>query len=116
MSMKNGGDEGGMLWADASAHADCRESEPRANPRISRGERGVSRTYMEKMTGLSTSQMTRLIRAYLDTGRVHEKPYRRREFPVRYTDVDIALLAEPEARPPVKTASRHRRIPRGGLA
>jgi transposase InsO family protein len=57
-------------------------------------ERGVIRAYVEKMTGLSTSQMTRLIRTYLDTGSVREKPYRRHEFAVRYTDVDIALLAE----------------------
>ena len=46
------------------------------------------------MTGLSTSQMTRLIRAYRDTGSVREKPYRRHEFPVRYRDVDVTLLAE----------------------
>jgi hypothetical protein len=61
-------------------------------------ERGVIRAYVEKMTGLSTSQMTRLIRAYLDTGGVREKPYRRHEFPVRYTDVDITLLAELDRR------------------
>src|ERR1700680_2474288 len=46
------------------------------------------------MTGLSTSQMTCLIRAYRDTGSVREKPYRRHEFPVRYRDVDVTLLAE----------------------
>jgi hypothetical protein len=57
-------------------------------------ERGVIRAYVEKMTGLSRSQMTRLIRAYLDTGSVREKPYRRHKFPMRYTEVDITLLAE----------------------
>ena len=57
-------------------------------------ERGVIRAYAEKMTGLSTSQMTRLIRSYLDTGKVQEQPYRRHEFAVKYTESDIALLAE----------------------
>jgi len=58
-------------------------------------ERGVIRAYMEKITGFSTSQMTRLIRIYLDTGSVREKPYRRRqEFPVRYRDaVVVDILA-----------------------
>lgn len=62
--------------------------------RLGKGERGVVRAFLEKVTGLSTSQMTRLIRTYLDTGRVREKPYRRHQFAVRYTDRDIALLAE----------------------
>jgi transposase InsO family protein len=55
----------------------------------------VIRAYVEKITGRSRSQITRLIRRYLDSGSVREKPYRRRqEFPVRYRDADIALLAE----------------------
>ena len=57
-------------------------------------ERGVIRAYVGKLTGLSTSQMTRLIRTYRDTGRVREKLYRRHAFAVQYTDADIALLAE----------------------
>lgn len=57
-------------------------------------ERGMIRAYVEKVTGRSSSQMTRLIRTYLDTGSVREKPYRRHEFTVLYTDADIALLAE----------------------
>ena len=52
-------------------------------------ERGLIRAYVEKVMGLSRSQMTRLIRTYLDTGSVRARPYRRHEFPVRYTDVDI---------------------------
>lgn len=59
-----------------------------------KGQRGVIRAYLEKLTGLSTSQMTRLIRGYLDTGRVREKPYRRHRFAVQYTAEDITLLAE----------------------
>jgi transposase InsO family protein len=56
--------------------------------------RGVIRAYVEKMTGLSTSQMTRLIRTYLKTGKVVEKTQRRHKFAVRYKEVDISLLAE----------------------
>src|SRR5260370_17888793 len=62
--------------------------------RHSKKERGVIRAYVKKIAGISTSQLTRLIRTYLDTGSVREKPYRRQKFPVRYTAVDIALLAE----------------------
>jgi len=61
---------------------------------LGKRERGMVRAYVEKVTGLSTSQMTRLIRTYLDTGSVREKPYRRHEFAVTYTDADIALLAQ----------------------
>ena len=46
------------------------------------------------MTGRSLAQVTRLIRLYRATGKVEVKPYRRRRFPRRYTDQDIALLAE----------------------
>src|SRR5215469_1036943 len=61
---------------------------------LGKKERGLIRAYAEKVTGLSVSQMTRLIRAYLDTGRVREQPYQRHQFATRYSDQDIALLAE----------------------
>src|SRR3974390_2043174 len=61
---------------------------------LGKSERGLIRAYAEKVTGLSVSQMTRLIRAYLDTGKVQEQPYQRHRFATRYTDSDIALLAE----------------------
>jgi transposase InsO family protein len=61
---------------------------------LGKTERGLIRAYAEKVTGLSASQMTRLIRAYLDTGGVREQPYQRHQFATRYTDQDIALLAE----------------------
>ena len=61
---------------------------------LGKAERGLVRAYAEKVTGLSVSQMTRLIRAYLDTGGVREQPYQRHRFATRYTDQDIALLAE----------------------
>ena len=61
---------------------------------LRKGERSLVRSYLEKMTGTSVSQMTRLIRAFLDHGVVRAKPYRRHRFRTRYTRKDIALLAE----------------------
>jgi len=61
---------------------------------LGRRERGLVRAYALKVTGLSPAQMTRLIRTYLDTGKLEQKPYRRHQFPTRYTEQDIALLAE----------------------
>ncbi|MFZ0303932.1 MAG: hypothetical protein WAL75_14680 [Terracidiphilus sp.] len=55
--------------------------------------RGLVRRYIEKMTGLSRAQVTRLISRYTSTGRVQPTVYRRRRFPDRYTRADIELLA-----------------------
>ena len=52
------------------------------------------RAYVEKVTGISTAQMTRLIRGFLDQGAVRAAPYQRHCFRVRYTAEDIGLLAE----------------------
>src|SRR5215469_11036836 len=57
-------------------------------------ERGAIRAYLEKVTGLSTPQVTRLIRKYQGTGRVMLPPSKRRRFPRKYTERDLALLAE----------------------
>jgi hypothetical protein len=38
---------------------------------LGKNERGLVRAYMGKVTGLSKSQTTRLIRAFLDHGKVH---------------------------------------------
>lgn len=57
-------------------------------------ERGVVRAYVEKVTGLSVAQTTRLIRAFLDHGVVRATPYQRHRFRTLYTVEDIALLAE----------------------
>jgi transposase InsO family protein len=60
----------------------------------SKKERGVIRAYLSKVTGLSMAQTARLIQMYRETGVVEQKPYRRHEFSHKYTDADIALLAE----------------------
>jgi transposase InsO family protein len=61
---------------------------------LSKRERGVARAYVEKVTGMSVSQTTRLIRAFLDLGVVRAPAYHRRRFPTHYTVEDIWLLAE----------------------
>jgi hypothetical protein len=58
-----------------------------------RSERGLLRRYMERMTGLSRAQVTRLISSYRKTGRVMAKVYQRRKFTRLYTDSDVDLLA-----------------------
>jgi transposase InsO family protein len=58
-----------------------------------RAARGLLRRYIEKMTGLSRAQVTRLIAGYAASGRVEATVYRRRGFPQRYTQADIELLA-----------------------
>jgi hypothetical protein len=58
-----------------------------------RSERGLVRRYVEKMTGLSRAQTTRLIRVYVRGDEVKPQPYQRRRFARRYTREDIALLA-----------------------
>ena len=55
--------------------------------------RGLLRRYIEKMTGLSRAQVTRLIARYAATGLARPTVYLRRRFPERYTRADIELLA-----------------------
>ena len=55
--------------------------------------RGLMRRYIEKMTGMSRAQVTRLIGRYAASGRVQPTVYRRRRFPERYTRAGIELLA-----------------------
>src|SRR5262249_58447671 len=59
---------------------------------LGKGARGQVRAYVRKMTGLSEAQTTRLIRAYLDHGKVQAQPYQRHRFASKYTVEDIALF------------------------
>src|SRR6516225_6225366 len=61
---------------------------------LGKRERGLVRAYVRKVTGLSESQTTRLIRVYLDHGKVQPQPYQRHRFAAKYTAQDIALFAE----------------------
>ena len=60
---------------------------------LGRRARGLVRRYLEKMTGLSRAQVTRLIARYLERGTVRPVAYRRHRFPQCYTRADIELLA-----------------------
>jgi transposase InsO family protein len=59
----------------------------------SRPARGLLRSYLTKMTGLSRAQVTRLIARYRKSGSLQLAPYRRHRFPQRYTRADVELLA-----------------------
>lgn len=60
---------------------------------LKRQGRGLVRRYVQKLTGLSRAQATRLIGRYLEGEPVELKAYRRHRFPQRYRREDIALLA-----------------------
>ncbi len=61
--------------------------------RLKRGEKGVIRRYIEKVTGYSKSQVSRLIAEYKRTGRLRRMQYRRHCFPRKYSPSEIGLLA-----------------------
>jgi transposase InsO family protein len=61
---------------------------------LKRGDKGLVRRYIAKMTGLSRAQMTRLIGCYQQGGAVQLRRYQRHRFAKRYTPADIELLAE----------------------
>jgi len=63
----------------------------------SRPARGLLRSYLTKMTGLSRAQVTRLIARYRRSGSLQPAPYRRHCFPQRYTRADVELLATVDA-------------------
>lgn len=65
--------------------------------RLSKGQKGIVRRFLIKVTGLSRAQMTRLIQRWMDTRRIERKPARHPDFPRRYTATDIAVLAEVDA-------------------
>ena len=59
-----------------------------------RSEKGLIRSYMQKMTGMSASQLTRLIGQFRRTRHVRVRTYKRHCFPTKYTREDQLLLAE----------------------
>lgn len=61
--------------------------------RQSRPVKGLLRSYLRKMTGLSRAQVTRLIGRYVQEREIREETYRRYRFPGRFTRADIELLA-----------------------
>src|ERR1035441_6489615 len=53
--------------------------------------KGLVRRYIARMTGLSRAQVTRLITAYCNTGRVKAVAYQRTKFATRYTTAASSL-------------------------
>jgi len=61
--------------------------------RQGKAARGLLRRYIERMTGLSRAQVSRLVARYAASGRVAVTVYRRHRFRQRFTRADIELLA-----------------------
>lgn len=61
---------------------------------LKKKDKGAVKKYVEKMTGYSRSQVTRLIEKYRETGQVKTQEVQRYIFPKKYSDADIFLLAK----------------------
>jgi len=72
-------------WSVCSAITNTRFKKRRA--------KGLLRAYVERMTGFSRAQTTRLIGDYVKLGRIAPKPSLRPRFQRHYTPADIELLA-----------------------
>ena len=63
-----------------------------------RADKGVLLRYLERMTGLSRQQVTRLVQGYCENGRLSKRQRAPKHgFARRYTASDMALLAEVDA-------------------
>src|SRR3990172_11907873 len=70
-------------------------------PRLSKGQKGIVRRFLLRLTGLSRAQLTRLIGQWRKRGQIQVCAVHRHPFPCRYTRQDIALLAAAGAPPPL---------------
>ena len=61
--------------------------------RLKKADKGVIRQYIQKITGYSRAQVSRLIAEYKRTGRLKKTEYRRHRFPRKYTPSEVQLLA-----------------------
>jgi transposase InsO family protein len=77
---------------------------------LGKAARGLVRRYIEKMTGLSRAQTTRLIARYTASGQLRPTVYRRHSFARRYTRADIELLAATDEAHEVLSGPATRRI------
>ena len=60
---------------------------------LGKKDKGIIKQYLEKITGLSRAQITRLIKKQRKTGRVMIESCSRHTFSTKYSDQDIWLLA-----------------------
>jgi transposase InsO family protein len=61
--------------------------------KLRRGDKGLIRQYIGKVTGYSRAQVSRLIGRYNQNGELRQREYRRHRFQGKYTLEDIELLA-----------------------
>jgi transposase InsO family protein len=61
--------------------------------RLKKAEKGVIRQYIQKITGYSMAQVSRLIREYKRKGWLKKTEYRRHRFPRKYIPSEVQLLA-----------------------
>ena len=61
---------------------------------LKRDAKGVIRRYIQKVTGYSRAQLSRLITEHKRTGRLKKTKYRRRRFPRKYPPSEVKLLAK----------------------
>ena len=62
--------------------------------RLKRDEKGAIRRYIERITGYSRAQVSRLIRRYKQIRQLRKTEYRRHRFPQKYTLSEVELLAK----------------------
>lgn len=70
--------------------------------RIKKKNKGIIRKYVVKLTGLSHSQLTRIINKKKRLGKIYCDSTKRHKFPKKYNPTDIALL--------IKTDNAHKRL------
>lgn len=61
---------------------------------LSKADKGTVRAYLQKITGYSRQQLTRLIAQYRQSHWIGQRKRQRNRFSQRYTQADILLLAE----------------------
>ena len=61
--------------------------------RLKKEGKGIIRRYLTRVTGYSRAQVARLIGKYQETGKIKVQEYRRHCFPVKYSAVEVSLLA-----------------------
>lgn len=64
---------------------------------LGKGQKGIVRQFIAKVTDLSRAQVTRLIAAWMQHRRIEKKAPQRPRFSSRYTAADIGLIAKVDA-------------------
>jgi hypothetical protein len=61
---------------------------------LKRNGKGILRRYIEKVTGYSRAQVSRLVSSYQESGKLRVTEYHRYRFPEKYTLAEVGLLAK----------------------